>query len=194
MLKKMIVLATAVAAFAAFAIPASASAANLQWQHNEVPVKAGQEFNESFEGPFYYVRAEGIGTFQCNVTSNLRVTGPEKAEITEFSPQLSSCHGTEKLVKCTLTANVANVPWTITNGVKNLTATKPGGNMTWASTYGGYECPLFGPSTREWASLTITPSGIDPIRRLTWTGTARNGLFSEGSFTPVGNQGGLGLK
>jgi hypothetical protein len=181
MLKKMTLLAMAVAAIAAFAVPASASAAT-DWTHEGVVVKEGVDLTEAFEGELSFDTA--IGSFGCQVTVVLTVTGPTKAEITKFAPTTATCKGTNSLVPCKLKNDASNVPWTVTSGTGAFTVTKTGGNVT---VFNEYEagCPLGASSDLLFEKITVTPATEEGvITKLTISGTSTVGVPATGSVTP----------
>jgi hypothetical protein len=71
--------------------------------------------------------------------------------------------------------------------------TKTGGKITTTNTYGGAGCPLIGSPAFQFASITITPAGTNPITSLSISGTATSGFVVSGSFVP-GSSKTLGLK
>jgi hypothetical protein len=190
-MRKLMILMAAVAALGVMAVSASAaSAANTEWTDNGTVVKNGVDLTQTFEGPLQFAVA-GVGTFGCETTVKATVKGPMTAEITEFNPTTATCKGTGAFVKCTLEVDKANVPWTITNGAATLTVTKTGGNITITNTYG--PCPLKSPLPLEFASITITPAGTNPITSLSISGTSTSGFVASGSVTPESTKT-LGLK
>jgi opacity protein-like surface antigen len=191
MLKKMMLLAVSAAALVAFAVPASASAAT-DWTHNGSVVGNNVDLTESFEGFLSF--DTGIGSFGCDVTVKLTVTGPTSAEITEFNPTTASCVGTGMLVTCHLANDTSNVPWTVTNGTGNVSITKSGGNVTVFNEYKGGECPLGASSDLQFASITATPEIEEgKITELTISGTSTVGVPATGTVFPEAGTTELGL-
>jgi len=185
------ILMAAIAALGVMAVSASGASAATEWTDNGTVVKSGVDLTQTFEG-FLKFEVKGAGTFGCETTVKATVKGPLSAEITEFNPTTSTCVGTGAFVGCKLTADKSNVPWTITNGTTTLTATKTGGNITITNTY-NEGCALFGSPPLEFASITITPAGTNPITSLSISGTLTSGGVASGSVTPESTKT-LGLK
>jgi len=183
MLKKMMLLAVSVAALAAFAIPASASAANTHWTDNDVVVGSGVNISAPFEGKLQF--AAGASTFGCEVTTIINVTGPTSASITKFEPTTSTCAGTGAFAKCTLKAHTNNAPWSITNSLTSLSITKPEGNVTIKNEYDGEGC-LVASSHLEFTKITATPTlnAGGTITSIAISGTSTAGAVASGSVAP----------
>jgi hypothetical protein len=191
-MRKLMILMAAITAMAVMAVSASGASAATEWTDNGVVVGKGVDLTQTFEGPLQFAVA-GAGTFGCETTVKATVTGPLSAEITEFNPTTSTCVGTGAFVGCKLTADKANVPWTITNGATTLTAKKTGGNITITNTYGPAGCLLVGSPPLQFASITITPAGTNPITSLSISGESTEKAVASGTVKPESTPT-LGLK
>jgi hypothetical protein len=193
-MRKLMILMAAISAMAVMAVSASAASAATEWTDNGTVVKNGVDLTEAFEGTLQFA-IPNVGTFGCETTVKATVKGPLTAEITEYNTTTSTCKGTGAFASCTVTADISNTPWTITNGATTLAVTKTGGNIKVTNTYGGTGCPLIGAPPREFASLTITPAGTNPITSLSISGisTEGNKAVISGSVTPESTKT-LGLK
>ncbi len=189
MLKKMMLLAMAVAAIAAFAVPASASAAT-DWTHNDVLVPAGSNFSQSFEGKLSFTVAPPIvpvhSTYGCQVTIEINVTGPTAATVKKFNPTTSTCEGTGVFAGCKLKADKNNIPaagWAIENLVTDLAVKHPtaGTDLTIFNEYEGCAVPS---SDLEFKEVTVTPTlnAGKTITSLAISGTSTTGAVASGSL------------
>ena len=185
MLKKMMLLAVSVAALAAFAIPASASAASTHWTDNDVVVENGVNITAPFEGKIQFTA--GKSTFSCEVTTKILVVGPTTALVTSFAPTTSSCIGTVAFENCTLKAHSNNAPWTIVNNDANLTILKPESKITIKYEFDGTGCLV--PSLHlEFSNITATPTlnANGTITSIAISGTSTTGVVASGSVAPEG--------
>jgi len=181
MLKKMMLLASAVAAFAAFAIPATASADT--WADNGVAIGAGVEITQSYEGTLSF-NAGPAGTFGCEVTATIVTNGPGAAQITKFAPTTSTCVGTVAFKGCKLIKDSSTVPWSVSNATTPLIVT------TTATIHNEYEAgSCAGKQTTshlEFKEIKITVEGTNPIQKLTISGSSTEGIPASGSLVPEG--------
>jgi len=184
MLKKITLLAMAVAAVAAFAVPASASAASTHWTDNDVVVGNNVDITAPFEGEFGFTA--GSNTYKCNVTIVITVTGPTSAEITRYEPTTGSCVGTGVFANCTLKAHRNNVPWSITSNATDLTIAKVEGNVTIKHEYSGCLVPS---SHLEFPKIIATPTlnAGGTITSIALAGTSTTGAVESGSLAPEGS-------
>jgi hypothetical protein len=191
MLKKMTLLAMAVAAIAAFAVPASASAAT-DWTDNGAVVANGVDISQGFEGKLQFA-VSGVGTFGCEVTIKITITGPTSAEITQFNPTTSTCVGTGAFEKCKLKSDKSTVPWTITNGATTLAVT-----ASPLTVFNEYEAGCGVGATSDLvfeAGITVTPTLVEGrITSLAIAGTSTSGAVASGSVVPEAGSKTIGLK
>lgn len=199
MLKKMVVLATAVAALVAFAVPASASAA-WNWTHGGVKPKEGQNFTHPFEGTVGWSAGQGggmLGSIYCGTKATITTEGPTKAQVTQWESNVSTCVG-KGWFACSMSSATRNVSWTITIeevfGSPVLRFTKPGGNITFVEEVAS---PCSGPPIEnKWESFTATPT-LDANGKITslelagWS--SPQFAYMEKALAPVGSLV-LGLK
>jgi hypothetical protein len=129
MIKKMMLLALAVGALVALAVPAMASAD--QWTYDGAPIGLGEEVQEEYEGFLSFTTPPPAvpvhSTFGCEVTVVVQVTGTEDetghAFVTQFSPTTGTCVGTGVFTNCKLKADSSNPPWTVDINATDLTVT-----------------------------------------------------------------------
>ncbi|HEX5712777.1 MAG TPA: hypothetical protein VFX85_05640 [Solirubrobacterales bacterium] len=183
MLKKTILLAAALAAFVAFAVPATASAD--KWAKEGISLGAGQEITQAYEG-FLQFNTGATGTFGCDVTITIKTNGPSEAQVTSFSPTTGTCVGTVAFKGCKLIADKSNVPFNVSNASTPLGVTRVGGgNITIHNEYEAGSCA--GKQTTshlEFATISAAVEGTNPISKLTISGTSTVGVPASGSLTP----------
>ena len=182
MLKKMMLLASALAALVAFAVPATASADT--WAHNGVALSPEQDMTQSYEG-FLQFNTGATGTFGCDVTIKITTNGPHAAQVTEFNPTTGTCVGTVAFKGCKLIADKSNVPFNVSNAATPLSVTKAGGNITIHNEYEAGSCA--GKQTTshlEFATISAAVEGTNPITKLTISGTSTVGVPASGALTP----------
>ena len=186
MLKKMMLFATTAAAIAAFAVPASASAADV-WTDDHVELGEGETAAQPFEG-FLQFSAAPFGTFGCEVTVVVEAEGPVSGTVTEFSPTTETCVGTGIFYdKCKLAGHSTNINdgWEIDVSTTPATVTRPGGNVTIRTAYAS--CPSGATGSHlEFASIAVTPTlnAEGTIVSLSIAGTATNGAIASGTVYP----------
>jgi hypothetical protein len=190
MIKKMLLLGAMALAAVAFAVPATASAAD-EWTDNHVPLQEGQTANQSFEG-FLSFNAGPNGTFGCDVTVEIEAEGGSHATIKKFNPTTSTCKGTgPAFTNCELIADKSNVlsaGWdlsftTTTAGAGTLTATT--GDLTIHNEYAGCTSGL--PTSHlEFKSIAVTPTldSKDTITGIHIGGVATTGPVASGTVVP----------
>jgi hypothetical protein len=183
MLKKMMLLAMAVAAVAAFAVPAAASAD--VWTDNGTVLEPEEDITQAYEGVLTF-NTGATGTFGCNVTIVVTTNGPEAAQITKFSPTTTSCVGTVAFKGCELIEDLSNTPWDVHNATTPLVVTKAGANMTIFNKYKAGSCAGGQTSSHlEFKQVEIDVEGGNPtITGLKLTGAATNGVPVSGTVTP----------
>ncbi|HEX5712776.1 MAG TPA: hypothetical protein VFX85_05635 [Solirubrobacterales bacterium] len=182
MLKKMMLLASALAALVAFAVPATASADT--WADEGVAIAAGADITQAYEG-FLQFNTGATGTFGCDVTIKITTNGPHAAQVTEFAPTTGTCVGTVAFKGCKLIADKSNVPFDVSNASTPLGVTKAGGNITIHNEYEAGSCA--GKQTTshlEFAKISAAVEGTNPITKLTISGTSTVGVPASGSLTP----------
>jgi len=182
MLKKMMLLASAVAALAAFAIPATASADT--WADNGVAIMAGADITQSYEG-FLQFNTGPLGVYGCEFTATVTTNGPHAATITKFAPTTEPCVGTIAFEGCTLIGHTSNTPWDLGNATTPLAASKAGGNITMHFEYKAKTCRGTQTTSHlEFSSLSIAVEGTNPITKLTVSGKSTTGIPISGSLVP----------
>ena len=187
MLKKMMLLATAVAAIAAFAIPASASATDV-WLANGETLGAEETATQSYEGLLEFT-APSVGSFGCEVTLTIMAEGPSGGTVTTFAPTTSSCSGTGVFSGCKLVHHTSNIAkgWKVdisaTGGVTPASITIPGAFMTFSHVYEGCMVPS---SSLSFASITLTPTlGFEAeVEHFHMHGVSTSGATTAGSVEP----------
>lgn len=107
MIKKLTLLAFAVAALAAFAIPASASAA--EFQVGGEPIKETEEVTLTGKAHFTTAIAGAEGTLHANV--HFDPSTPSTATLKSLT--VTNCKGLISLAGYTCHATAKNLPWTI---------------------------------------------------------------------------------
>jgi hypothetical protein len=184
MIKKMMLLASALAALVAFAVPATASADS--WADNGVALGAGVDITQNYEGFLQFNTGPG-GVFGCEVTITITTNGPSAAQVTKFSPTTETCVGTVAFEGCKLIADKSNVNFSINNAITPLVVTKPEGRITIHNEYQAGTCKG-GQTTShlEFNSVNAAVEGTNPINKLTISGTAINGVTAAGSLVPEG--------
>jgi hypothetical protein len=181
MLKKMMVLAMALAALA---VPASASADS--WADAGTPIEAGADITQPYEG-FLQFNTGPTGIFGCDVTVTITTEGPHVAEVTKFSPTTSTCVGTGAFKGCVLVKDTSNVPWDINNIATPLVVTKLGGNPTIHYEFKEKSCAAAQTTSHlEFAQINLAVEGTNPITKLTFSGKSTSGVPIEGSVKPEG--------
>ncbi len=185
MFKKMMLLALAAAALVAFAVPASASAAN-EWIGNHEDTLTGKL---SFGNP-----AAGQTKFGCETNTTLDVFGgTSTGEVTAFTPTTATCSGEGAFAGCTLTKDETTLPTVLgTSQVKvHITAattmkltTPPGNPIVLHNTYGG-GCLI------ESSTLTVSElhlkAAADNLTDVTVSGVAVSHVTIGGVVQPPTN-------
>jgi hypothetical protein len=182
MIKKMMLLVSALAAFAALAVPATASADT--WADNGVALSPGQDIAQSYEG-YFGLDVGPLGKFGCQTTISVTTSGPHAATVTKFAPTTATCTGTIAFADCKMVNDTSNVPWNIGNASTPLTLSKSPGNMTIHYTFVG----CAGKQTtlhQEFAGLSVSPEGTNPITKLLISGTSTSGTPFSGVFVSEG--------
>jgi hypothetical protein len=182
MIKKMMLLVSALAALIAFAVPAPASAD--RWADNGVALTEAWHMNQSYEGNFVF-NTGPTGKLECPVTITVTAYGPNIGAITSFNSTTAACKGTVAFAGCLVTTDISNISWSINNATTPLVVTKPGGNMTLHYFYASGTCAAKHVTSHlEFASFNLAVEGTNPITKLTISGTATTGVIASGSFTP----------
>jgi hypothetical protein len=130
---------------AAFAIPAVASASN--WKDKGVELTETR--NIPMSGKFSFTGS--LGGVSCStVNANVKLEPGESGQITDFTPVLSSCHGTGGLSGCTVSGpTIQWLPWGIDIDFFLPQITITGGiGITWH--FSGFFCP---------ATISLTSTG-----------------------------------
>jgi hypothetical protein len=104
-LKKLALLATALCALVAFAVPASASATGYHFTDNTKAIE-GTEASVVLHGEMTFVNI--FGSYKCEVTSEIDFNTHD-ATVTTFDPSTEECVGTGSLAGCELTSHQATV-------------------------------------------------------------------------------------
>jgi len=197
MLKKMTLLAMAVGALIAFAVPAVASAAD-QWTYEDAAIpNNGSEVVETYEGLLSFTTPSPPlpvhSTFGCQVTVAIVATGTANgtghAEVVEFNPTTTECSGTGVFTGCHLIADESNPPWTVDIGATDLTVTGP---ITIHNTY--TSCPAGPESNLAFNSITAeTTSTTAGIQTIHIHGVATNGVTTAFGTVHAEGEGLLGV-
>jgi hypothetical protein len=185
MIKKIMLLASALAALVAFAVPAVASAG--QWTDNGTILTEGQKITQSYEG-FLQFNTGPTGTFGCDVTITIETNGPTAGQVTAFNPTTATCIGTIAFKGCKLIGHTSNKSFNINNTGNPLKITKGAENITIRNEYEAGSCA--GKQTTshlEFANINATyeaNAGTTLIEKLTISGSSTAGVPAEGSLTP----------
>lgn len=171
MLKKMMLLATAVAAVLAFAIPASASAA--EWTHNEEPLT--ENANVEFNGSASFLNAEGTGIACSTAFAKVTLEPGDMGTVTAFGAVAPTVNcpttGLLKTLGCQVKEGgitPEGLPWTIDVNANDFTIT--GVKITT-----DLENCILGSVTIE-GNVTATPDSTNPIHNVTLSGTLSSSL------------------
>jgi hypothetical protein len=157
--------ASALAAMAALALPASASAS--VWMHE------GKALGEHVElsltgGELFEVSGSAM---LCNTSATMATEGGSTAQITAYSIDKASCLGLGgSLEGCEVTtATVTGLPWSVTVNSVDLTAEKVGLSYSFNKACGIQKIEMSFPE------LTLTPEEPSAIRRFHFNqeGTAK---------------------
>jgi hypothetical protein len=193
MLKKMMLLAVAAAAIAAFVVPASASAD--VWTNGGAVLEGEETANQSYEGVLTFNAGEAVGTFGCQVTVEIEASAGSLGAITKFNPTTSTCSGTKAFSGCVLKKDTSSIAsgWHISIVSTPFTVTASSGNLTIHNEYEG--CAGGQTTTHlEFKSVTATPEVVGGIiQKITISGFATNGVFASGVLTAEGTAT-LGVK
>lgn len=177
MIKKMMLLAIAVAAVAAFAAPASALAGT-HWIHEGSTVSSFEEDYTGFAS--FDVNAFPGTSFGCVVHVHLSATQdttPTTATgtITSFEVTTNTCEGTGLLTGCELENDTSNTNWHVVATATDLDITKTGGEIEINNSYKA-GCAVAA-STVKFASITATPTpNIEEVECLDLSGSGSSAL------------------
>jgi hypothetical protein len=158
MVKKMMLLAMAAAAVAAFAVPATASASGMFYHEGESFEGA---IKETFAGPIGF--ATGFGGFDCNAYAEVDME-TNGGTVTSLEIDTETCTGTGALAACTLVEDEVTKLGTLTPTAADIDIQ----NVEITNTYGGM-CPLTH-STITATAVTATPDNPAAISTLTLSG------------------------
>jgi hypothetical protein len=193
MLKKMMLLAVAAAAIAAFAVPASASASGMFFDEGEAIT---EPIEEEFTGPISFLT--GLGGFSCQSHPVLELD-TNGGTVLDLGITTSTCAGSGALAGCTLANDKLDEPLP---NVTPTAATIDIEGLVLTNTYGG-TCPLSGTNstlTFNTSPLVATPNNPAAISTLTISGagtvdTALGALSATASGSlEAGNPGTIGLE
>lgn len=166
-MKKIMLLVTAAAAVAAFAVPASASASGM-FYHEGKPFEGSTEVK--FTGWLAFDTA--VGGMRCDVhpVAHINTNG---GTITTFGITTETCVGSGLLEPCTLENDALDETPTLTPTATTIDIL----NVDLTNTYGGEECPLEGSRItfgRGAAGPAVgTPNNPNAISTLTISGTGK---------------------
>jgi len=196
MLKKMTLLAMAVGALVAFAVPATASAAD-QWTYEDAVIPNGTEVAESYEGFLQFTSPSPPlpvhSTFGCQVTVVIAAEGTAggtgHAEVVEFNPTTTECTGTGVFTGCHLIGDTSNPPWTVDIHASDLKVTGP------ITTHNEYtSCPVGSETNLAFESVTAqTTSTTAGIQTIHIHGVATNGVTTTSGTFHAEGEGLLGV-
>jgi hypothetical protein len=181
MLKKIMLLAMAVAALAAFVLPAAASA---NWKDGKEDVKTNQIITAT--GTNVKFTSVATGAITCHTVSEGTLTaGTTVGDLTKFEVL-----NNDPTVNCTTSGVIANegcvaekitateLPWTLTDTGTTITAATKTIDIELVKKAGGV-CPKFPGSDLTAGTVTLTPNSTTAISTATLSGTLK---FDPGSI------------
>lgn len=179
-LKKIMLLATAVCALAAFAVPASASASHHFTDNTEAIGAGGVETDLHGNMAFTNV----FGGYECTVTSDVTFT-TEDAHVTSFDIDTKECEGAGVLENCKLIGHEATVTGQKLSASNPATATivEENTNITIEHELALHNEFEFVENVCEIEELTLT------FDHLTGTTEEENGYLTGIKFHPEENVG-----
>jgi hypothetical protein len=171
MVKKLMLLAAAIAAFAAFAVPASASAAEVLMEGNPL----AEEVEESYSGPASFSNENG-GVECENVTATINFENGTMGNVTAFQGDGCETIGALHALGCHVAAVVpTNLPWTVDVNATDLTIT----GVTIDNAFQpGCVIPGVGeiPGIAITGDVTVTPGAGGTLEHVTLEGTLSSSL------------------
>jgi hypothetical protein len=166
MLKKLTVLAVAIGAVAALALPASASAA---WKHHSTPIATDQTVgftgNVRFQG--------GLGGVECQITSRTKfLAGQTTATAETFAPHPTSdttnCRGLGGLAFCQIHNLQPQAPNWTAHTVQSPVSVTVTTTTIHSQATGGF-CPVTTISLTA-GTVTLTPNQANTVSSATESG------------------------